>query len=55
MIWTFLGFGTNLNFNVPPSDLIWENFEIGTIGKNITLKHLGLLKNQSKTNLFLFS
>ena len=48
----------------PPSDLIWEKFEIEKIlnfgnpprnKKNRSLKHLELPKNHFKTNLFFFS
>ena len=66
MFWTFLILGKIENFMTlpPPSDLIWENFEIGkilnfgnTLSENppLRLKHLKLPKNHFKTNLFFCS
>ena len=47
----------------PPSDLIWEKFQIGKIlnfwnnpsEKNVSLKHLKLPKNHFQTNIFFCS
>ena len=60
----FLEFVKNWKFNDPHPLTNWEKFEIRNImnfekpppqKKNVSLKHLKLLKNHLKTNFFLFN
>ena len=60
MLWIFLEFGKNFKFDDPPSDKIWDTFEIGifffilghpALEKDISSKHLKLPNNHFKNKL----